>query len=73
MSEKKVLSFSVREDEDQEIRTHLGIKSELTPEEKRRLKYYRSRSLFPMLQGNGDSDSLSMLIFSYVNVKKRSL
>jgi hypothetical protein len=46
--EKKILSFSVRDDDELEIRTHLGIKTDLTPDEKRRLKFFRSRYIFPM-------------------------
>ena len=74
-AKKQVLPFTIREEdrEEDEIRNQLGLRSVLTSEDRRRIKFSRARSLFPLFRGNGDQDKLSMMIFSYLNVKKRTL
>ena len=74
-AKKQVLPFTIREEdrEEDEIRNQLGLRSVLTSEDRRCIKFSRARSLFPLFRGNGDQDKLSMMIFSYLNVKKRTL
>jgi hypothetical protein len=44
----------------------------LTPEEARKIKYRRVRGVFPMLVG-AEYETITMKIFSYVDVRKKSL
>jgi hypothetical protein len=54
------------------LRKELGIKYQVTPEEAKKIKFRRSHTVFPKLEGK-ELDHLAMKIMSYVDVKKKSL
>jgi hypothetical protein len=54
------------------LRKELGIKYQVTPEEVKKIKFRRSQTVFPKLDGN-QLDHLTMKILSYLDVKKKSL